>query len=137
MYPNTSEIDVVIEHTRIQTDRALPEAVEEMELLTSFLPNSYVIHPDWGVGRVKDLNMRDKRVMINFQRKRNHTMDLELAKSVVERIASDDFRVMQIMEKEKLQALKTDDPVELVKVLLRSFNGSMNAREIKEQCSPM
>lgn len=133
MYPNTSEIDVVIEHTRIQTDRALPEAVEEMELLTSFLPNSYVIHPDWGVGRVKDLNMRDKRVMINFQRKRNHTMDLELAKSVVERIASDDFRVMQIMEKEKLQALKTDDPVELVKVLLRSFNGSMNAREIKEQ----
>lgn len=136
IYPNSASLEAVMEHAGLKSGKPVLEALAEMDLLTQFLPDSYVRHPDWGVGRVKELDIKAKRVMINFQRKRNHSMDLDLAKRSVDLLAPDDFRVLQVIDMERLKNLAKDNPVELVKILLKSFNGTLNAKEIKEYLMP-
>ncbi len=136
LHEDNLQIERVLDHSNIRSDRPLPEALEEVELLVRFLPDSYVRHPDWGIGRVKDLDMSANRVIINFQRKRNHKMDLQMASTAVESLARDDFRVLRIVDSERITNLIKEDPVELVKIMLRSFGGTITAKEIKEYMVP-
>lgn len=136
LHPGSSILDDVIEFTGIKNERPLPEAMRELDLFLGFLPDNYVRHPEWGIGRVKDLDMRERRVVINFQRKRNHPMGLELASTAVENLAADDFRVLNVIDREGLKKTAKDDPVEFIKILLRSFGGTMTAKEIKERVAP-
>lgn len=128
--------DRVVKHTNILENRPLEEALEATDALLAFLPDRFVRHPDWGVGRVKELDIITKRVKINFQRKRNHRMGLELAQTALDRLEPDDFRVLAVVDKEGLQKLKEENPVELVKIVLRSFGGSLNGKLIKEYMVP-
>ncbi|MEW6237041.1 MAG: GreA/GreB family elongation factor [Candidatus Omnitrophota bacterium] len=136
LYNANHEIERVFDHASIRGGRPLPEALEEVELLTKFLPDSFVRHPDWGIGRVKDLDMGDRRVSINFQKKRDHRMDLELAQKAVETLHRDDFRVLRLIDSDRIASLVKDNPIELIKIVLKSFGGSALAKEIKEQLVP-
>lgn len=136
LHPDSDYIDRVLDYTDIKKDRSLPEAVHDVEIYANFLPDSYVRHPDWGIGRVKDLNLSNKRVTINFQRKRDHSMDVELAKKAVEALEKDDFRVQKVIDRDGLIAKLREQPVDFIKQMLRSFGGSLNAKEIKDHLVP-
>ena len=135
-HSGSSDFERVIEHCGILKSRPIHEAIAELEDLLLFLPGRFVRHPDWGIGKVKDLDMLMGRVKINFQRKRDHTMALDLAKRALDQLPDSDFRVMAVTQKDKLQQLKEEEPVELIKVLLRSFGSEMNAKQIKEYLVP-
>ncbi|MBI1388501.1 MAG: hypothetical protein GC154_08640 [bacterium] len=136
MYGDSPLFERVIQHTGINEKRPLPDALNELESLVMFLPDRYVLHPDWGVGRVKELDMITRRLTINFQKKRGHRMGLDLAQSALERLEPDDFRVLAVVGKDKLEAMKNDDPVGLVKIVLKSFGGSLNGKQMKEYMVP-
>ncbi|MBZ0258909.1 hypothetical protein K8I31_22795, partial [bacterium] len=136
IYGDAPLFDRIVKHTNILENRPLEEAQEAMDTLLAFLPDRFVIHPDWGVGRVKDLDIITKRVKINFQRKRNHRMGLDLAQTALDRLEPDDFRVLAVIDKDGLQKLKEENPVELVKIVLKSFGGSLNGKLMKEHMVP-
>lgn len=136
VHPASSDFDRVIEHTGILRNRPVKEALAELDGLLLFLPGRFVQHPDWGIGKVKDLDMLMNRVKINFQRKRDHQMNLELARKALTQLPDDDFRVMLVTQKEKLETLKEEDPVELVKLVLRSYGYTLNAKQIKDYLVP-
>ncbi|MFB3785386.1 MAG: GreA/GreB family elongation factor [bacterium] len=136
LHPESSSMERVLDYTGIRGNRPLPEALVEVELFMNFLPGCYVRHPDWGIGLVKDLNMLDRRVVINFQKKRDHAMDVELAQTVIEPLSADDFRVQRVINPSGLTALLRENPVGLIKLLLKSYGGSLTAKEIKEHLVP-
>ncbi len=136
LHPDNSHIEDIIKETKATGDRPLLELVQELEIFSRFMPDNYVRHPDWGVGRVKELDTNNKRVMINFQRKRNHKMDLELAAHAVENLADDDFRVLKVVNRDRINQMIEEEPIELIKLMLRSFGGSLTAKEIKELLVP-
>ncbi|MBD3265878.1 hypothetical protein GF373_04345 [bacterium] len=132
-YEGSKYFDDILNFSGIKKDRNLEEALRDVDTFSQFMPDSFVQHSDWGIGRVKDLNMQRKRVTINFQRKRNHQMDIHLAKDIVDRLPDDDYRVMLVTNKEELQRMVKEEPLKLVKNVLKSFNGSLTAKEIKEK----
>ncbi|MDX9752472.1 MAG: GreA/GreB family elongation factor [bacterium] len=136
MYADSPHFDEILDFSDIRKERNLEEALNDVETFAGFMPNSYVMHSDWGIGKVTDLSMLRKRVTINFQRKRKHQMDVNLARNIVENLKSDDFRVILVTQKDELQRLASDDPLQLVKVLLKSFGRDMSAKEIKEKLCP-
>jgi transcription elongation factor GreA len=136
MYSGSPHFDEILSFSKIKDNRSLEDALEEVETFAQFMPDSFVEHADWGVGRVKDLNMLRNKVTINFQRKRNHQMDISLAKNIVERLSKEDFRVILVTRKDELIGLVKDNPNELIKILLKSFGGSLSAKEIKEKLCP-
>lgn len=130
------QMERVLDYTGIRAERPLPEAMEEVELFMNFLPNSYLRHPDWGIGKVKDLDMSDHRVLINFQRKRDHWMNVELAKKAVDPLEENDFRVQRVINHDGLVRQLREDPIAFIKTMLKSFGGSLTAKEIKEYLVP-
>ncbi len=129
-------MDAVLEYSGIRKDRPMMEALVDVELFMNFLPGSYLRHPDWGIGKVKDLDISRHTVLINFQRKRNHKMNVELAKKAVEPLAEEDFRVQKVINSEELLKKLRDEPVEFIKNVLKSFGGSLAAKDIKENLVP-
>lgn len=129
-------MDRVMDYSRIRADRSLPEALEDVELFMNFLPGSYLRHPDWGVGKVKDLDMSDHRVLINFQRKRDHWMNVELAIKAVEPLQENDFRVQRVINHDGVVKRLREDPIEFIKSMLKSCGGSLTAKEFKEYLVP-
>ncbi len=136
IYTGSPHFTNVLLHTGIRGNRPLPDALAELEILCGFLPDTYVLHPDWGVGRVKDLDMSSKRVLINFQRKRDHSMDLELAVKAVKQLDQDDFRVLSIINPDRLKTLVKEEPLNLIKLLIKSFDNHLSAKEIKSLLVP-
>ena len=136
LHPDSPAMERVLDYTGIRSTRPLPEALAEVELFMNFLPGCYVRHPDWGIGLVKDLNMLDRRVIINFQKKRDHGMDVELAQNVVESLSAEDFRVQRAINPEGLSRMLREDPIGLIKLLLKSYGGALTAKEIKEHLVP-
>ena len=49
------------------------------ERLDKFSPGKYVMHQDWGVGKVEAWSISKQAVKINFERKPGHVMGLKLA----------------------------------------------------------
>jgi transcription elongation factor GreA len=129
-------MDSVLDYSGIRKDRPILEALEDVELFMNFLPASFLRHPDWGIGKVKDLDISKHIVLINFQRKRNHKMNVELAKKAVEPLAEEDFRVQKVINSEALLKKLRDEPVEFIKNVLKSFGGAMAAKDIKENLVP-
>lgn len=137
LYANSNILQDIFEFTHVnQEDQHLANALTETERFARFIPGNYVLHPEWGVGKVKDLNMKDRRVMINFQKKRDHQMALELADTAVEQLAADDIRVLSVVDRENLMKTAKEDSVAFIKILLKSFGGTMNTKEIKDYVVP-
>ena len=136
LYSEASHFPEILEFSDIKKNRKLEEALEEIDTFTQFMPDSFVLHSDWGIGRVTDLNMLRKKVTINFQRKRNHQMDISLAKNIVTRLEPGDFRISLVTNKEELKRLATEKPVQLIRVVLKSYGGTLSAKDIKEKLSP-
>lgn len=130
------EMERVLTHSQIRNERPLGEAMEEIEMFMNLLPDCFVRHPDWGIGRVKILDMDACRVTINFQRKRNHLMDVNLARKAVSFLDQNDFRVRRVMKPEDLAQEIKDHPGDFFKSVLKSLGGSLTAKEIKENLVP-
>ena len=47
--------------------------------LDKFSPANYVMHPEWGVGKVEAWSLAKQRVKINFEKNPNYVMGLKLA----------------------------------------------------------
>ncbi len=47
--------------------------------LDKFSPSNYVMHPEWGVGKVEAWSLAKQRVKINFEKNPNYVMGLKLA----------------------------------------------------------
>lgn len=137
LYSNSETLKDIFEFTNVHNkEHNLADALHETERFARFIPDNYVVHPEWGVGKVKDLNMKDRRVLINFQKKRNHKMALELADTAVEQLASDDIRVLSVVDRDQLMKTAKEDGVAFIKILLKSFGGTMNGKEMKEYVVP-
>lgn len=135
-FGDSPDLERVLEHTGILQTRPIQEAFADLETLVLFLPDRFVQHPDWGIGRVKDLDMLMGRVKINFQRKRNHTMGLELARKALGQLDPEDFRVLSVIDKPRLETMKNENPVELIKIVLNSLNRTMTSKQLKEALAP-
>lgn len=128
--------DRIVKHVRILESRPIEEAINDLEEYLFFLPGQFVMHPDWGVGRVKELDIVTRRCRINFQRKKGHRMGLDLAHKALDRLEAENFRVLAVIDKERLAKLKEEKPIELIKIVLKSFGGSLTGKQLKEHMVP-
>ena len=57
---------------------------ESVLILAEFARTGYVFHRNWGLGRVKEMNTFLFRILIDFENKRGHWMDLDFATKILE-----------------------------------------------------
>jgi transcription elongation GreA/GreB family factor len=105
------------------------------ERLSQLAPGNFCIHKSFGAGKVVDWDLPAKRVVIDFEKSADQTMELQFAIQKTEWIAKDDFRARKIEQLEELRTLSKSDPVNMVIHLLESHGGSMTGDALeKELC---
>lgn len=115
--------------------RNAAEAIADFEKHISFDAGNFVSHKTWGVGIIKSI--KDDTIVIDFVKKRGHSMSLKMAVSSLLSLAKTHIWVLKsVWSKEKLKGrIKKEIPWAL-KVIIKSFNNSCDMKKIKAEIVP-
>ena len=135
-YADHSQVDECIKLSNLnQNWRNVLEAIADFEKHISFDSGSFVFHKNWGVGIIKKI--KDNTIVIDFTKKRDHSMSLKMAVGALQSLSRDHIWVLKSKHsKEKLKAkIKQDIPWAL-KTIIRSFGNVADVKKIKDELVP-
>lgn len=115
--------------------RNIFEAISEFEKHIAFDTGNFVYHRTWGVGRIAKVG-RDELV-IDFAKKRGHTMSLKMGVNALQTLSKDHIWVLKsIWKKEKLAKKVKDEPAWALKVIIKSYDNCCHHKRIKDELVP-
>ena len=100
----------------------LEESFHRLDLLTALTPGTLVIDPNWGIGTIKRLDDFYKRVTIDFAGKPGHALPFVAACDSLILAPPGHLLTLRHNDPEGMKAMAKDNPGELVRLTLRSFN---------------
>lgn len=124
----------VLQLTLGDYDLAGDVAVEKMEKLESLAPGNYVrVDPGARIGMVVGLDPREG-FEVDFEGRRGTFALDELDR--LEPVSDDDVRALVVYEKDRMADMAEDTPLELIKLVLNSFDGRMNLKRLRRYIKP-
>ena len=91
------------------------------------------ITKSWGVGEVVSVDADGEKVNINFEKKSNHSMAMDIAPEILQKLEKDDLLAMIYAQKEVLNKMIKEDPVGLIRLTLKYFKGKASVSHIKNR----
>ncbi len=135
-YADHSQLEDYIRISNITQEwRNINEAVSDFEKHISFDSGNFVFHRSWGVGRIRSID--DDDIVIDFVRKRGHSMSLKMAVNSLVSLEKNHIWVLKsVWPKEKLKnRMKSDVPWAL-QLLIRSYGNVADMKKIKNELVP-
>lgn len=119
-----SKLERLIEEGKIDT--ATAEAIDKLP------KGAFCLHKSWGVGQIDSWDLIGDRILINFEDKPGHAMKLQFAAKALQ--ALDDGHVLsrRYADLESLQKMAEEDPVDLMRLTLRSHDNSMMLDDVDD-----
>ncbi|MFO0793527.1 MAG: transcription elongation factor GreA [Candidatus Brocadiaceae bacterium] len=124
---------MLVEKTGIETATDITHAMKKLEKYFYLDTGDYVFHKSWGVGQVVSVDAESEKVNINFEKKSNHSIAMDIAPEILQRLDNDDLLVMIYAQKDVLNKMVKEDPVALVKLTLKFFKGKALVSTIKNR----
>jgi transcription elongation factor GreA len=126
--------------------RNVHEAIEDFEKHISFDAGNFVYHRSWGIGRIRSI--KGDSIVIDFTKKRGHTMSLQMAVNALDSLSKDHIWVLKaVLPKDNLRekikgGKKTDKEAYresitwTLKTIIKSYGNSANMKQIKAELVP-
>jgi transcription elongation factor GreA len=135
-YAGHSQLEEYIRISNLtQKYRNVHEAITDFEKHIAFDKGNYVFHRTWGIGRIAEV--KGDKILIDFARKRGHSMDLKMAVNALQTISKNHIWVLKATrKKEELHDKVKEDPVWALKTVIRSFNNTCDIKRMKAELVP-
>jgi transcription elongation factor GreA len=135
-YAGHSQLEEYIRISNLtQKYRNVHEAITDFEKHIAFDKGNFVFHRTWGIGRIA--GVKGDKIIIDFAKKRDHSMDLKMAVNALQTISKNHIWVLKATQKkEKLHDRIKDDPVWALKTVIRSFNNTCDIKRMKAELVP-
>lgn len=133
IYKDRPYVKDLIEKTCPETTSDIKSAMKMLERYFYLDRGNYVFHKSWGVGEVISVDISSEKVHINFEKKSNHSIAMDIAPDILQKLDSDDLLVMIFARKNELQKMIEERPVDLVKLTLKYFKGKASVSQIKNR----
>jgi len=136
IYKDHSNIEEYIRLSNLnQSWRNVHDAISDFEKHISVDKGTFVSHKSWGIGLIREI--KGDTIIIDFSRKRGHTMSLKMAVSALTSLTKNHIWVLKsVWPKEKLHdAIKGNVPWAL-KTVIKSFDNVVNMKQIKAELVP-
>lgn len=108
------------------------EKVERFESLVVFDVGAVVTMDKHGVGRVADINLELKSFKIDFEDHPGLTVGFRAAPKVLEPLPEEHILRRKLEEPEALRRLGEEDPAELLRIVLESYEEPRTAGQIRQ-----
>jgi transcription elongation factor GreA-like protein/transcription elongation GreA/GreB family factor len=119
LYEGCTAVEQFLEKANIRKSDDVQKALESLERLIRLCPGNYVSHKSWGIGKVRSVDLLFGKVCIDFPTNPNHSIEVERALTMLEPLSKDDFAVQKIIDPSALKKLQQDNPIELIKLLVK------------------
>lgn len=123
-----AELQAMIEAGKISAKAA--------ETLDQLKPETFCMHKSWGFGRVSRWNLLLNQIVIDFESKKHHTMQVQYAAETLQPLPEDHFLVRKVKQPQTLQQLANEDPVQLTQLVLESFGGKITQDQLQRALAP-
>ncbi|MGP1594526.1 MAG: transcription elongation factor GreA [Treponema sp.] len=135
-YQGHSQLDEYIKVSNLnQSWRNVFIAIDDFEKHISFDAGNFVFHRTWGVGRIASVDK--KELVIDFAKKRGHSMSLEMGISALQTLDKEHIWVLKsIMKRPDLAAKIKSDPEWALKIVIKSFDNNCDFKRIKHELVP-
>src|SRR5713101_9359195 len=104
----------------VEAGKLTSKAAEKLDQLK---PRAFCLHKSWGFGRVAEWNLLLNQIMIDFQGKKGHPMQLQYAASNLEPLAPEHFLARKAADLAAVRELVKTDPAASVRNILESLGG--------------
>jgi len=117
----------------VDAGKLTPQAAEVLEKLT---PGAFCQHKSWGFGRVAEWNLLTGQILIDFQGKKGHPMQAQYASEVLVPIPDEHILARKASDPAAVKSQAANDPVGLVRDILRDHGGKATADQISSSLIP-
>jgi transcription elongation factor GreA len=119
--------------TLIDTGNLTPK---DADILDQLKPGTFCLHKSWGFGQIHSWNLLLNQIVIDFQTKKQHVMQLKYATDSVQPLPEDHILVRKALEPEALKTQARDDVPAFFATLLSSFGGKITPDQIQKVLVP-
>lgn len=135
IYKDRPYAKAMVEKTcvKVETASDIHKAIEKLERYFYLDCGDYVYHKSWGVGQVVSVDIEKEKVNIDFEKKSNHSIAMDIAPDILQKLDKDDLLVMIYAQKDALNKMICEDPVSLIKLTLKYFKGRASVSQIKNR----
>lgn len=123
----------LVSKTGIETVSDIRSAMKKLEKYFYLDQGDYVYHKSWGVGQVVSVDVVGEKVNINFEKKMNHSISMDIAPDILQKLNNDDLLVMIYARKDVLDKMIEEDPVSLIKLTLKYFKGKASVSQVRNR----
>ncbi|MDR1248480.1 MAG: transcription elongation factor GreA [Treponema sp.] len=135
-YADHSQLEEYVRISNLtQKWRNVHEAITDFEKHIAFDRGNFVYHRTWGIGRIA--KVQSDKIIIDFAKKRDHSMDLKMALNALQTISKNHIWVLKATKKkEELHDKVKEDPEWTLKTVIRSFDNTCDIKHIKTELVP-
>lgn len=98
--------------------------------------HGFVSHRSWGVGKIANWDWLFSKVIIDFQNRAGHSMDLAFAADSLKALPDSHILSRKFTELPKLREMAALHHLELIKLVLQSYNGKATIDQIQQLLVP-
>lgn len=137
-YATTPHIERLTERSGLKDpDKSLPEGFNDLQEWLKLAPGQAYQHLDWGVGLIRQLDLENERVIIDFPGQAGKQMTWGGIRNHLTYLKSDHILAMRAKKPELLGRQAKEDPTGLVKRALRSQpERALQQAELKALLTP-
>ncbi len=110
-----------------------PSLAESLEAL---VPGKYCLHKSWGFGQVAEWQLITGQIIINFEGKHGHPMQVLYAVQSLQPISSTDLRVRIFQDAATVRSQANSSPVELMRGFLQDHGGKATVDQLSSILVP-
>ncbi len=133
IYKDRPDAQALLEKMGIETSSDMRNVLKNLEKYFYLDRGDYVYHKSWGVGQVAAVDAGSEKVIINFEKKNNHSIAMDIAQDILQKLDKDDLLAMIYAQKDVLSKMIGEDPVGLIKLTLKYFKGRASVSHVKNR----
>ena len=113
----------------VESGKLTPKAADQLEQLK---PGTFCLHKSWGFGQVAEWNLLLNQIVIDFQGKKGHPMQLAYAADNLAVISPTHFLARKATDLPGVKELLKTDPAGIVRNVLESLGGAATLPQISQ-----
>jgi transcription elongation GreA/GreB family factor len=99
-------------------------------------PETFCLHKSWGFGQINSWNLLLNQILIDFDAKKNHPMQLQYAAETLQPLPKSHIFVKKVTEPEAVRELAAQKIPQLLELVLESFGGKATQDQLQHALAP-
>ncbi len=132
IYKESERLIEYIEISGLSKSGPIFKSIDRLEEFLKYDVGQCFFFERYGFGEVVDVIPSKKEIVIDFEKKKRHFLTLDVARGLLTPINKGHFLFIKHNDIDQLKRTASNNPLEIVKLILISFQESLTASQIKK-----